>query len=596
LFETDQYPKWLQQGLARSSEQVGRVHGLEQFKIQIDRSSARSSTPFEVFVVGEGKFGKSSLINTLFGREEVAPTNFVPKTYCFHRFIATEGQESASVITESLDSPEWAEIKNILASDRNPQVEGTGLRYRCDPKTARTILENEESKVGPGRSYRSPIVEIEWGIQSPTPMLPGLKIVDTQGLDQLLASPTQKAHLDWEFQRADAVLWVISAIKVRSEVTEQRMALFGRYRKPTVIVLSQIDKIQPANREKVITEAREIYGKRGAALVPYNASKGALAAIIAGNDTTMRETGYLELREVLQRYLLAKQNIMRHRTVYVTARQSQRDYRNGMMLLRGTSTENLKLYDEALRDFDCVTDSARAKMMHLVEEQRRNIPRDLKPKYETIDYRDSWETVSQKLYLNALTVRLDRFQVDLERAMNGMFEVFMDRLELRKYRIPQLAADGQAARHIEHKRISDIHWSIALPSTTFQLSVGVDFLDTVQLGIYDTIGVLIPSVRDAAAEKRGRLTRDRREQVRKHTETELLKYLKAMEEGYSNRVKDAALRVEKEMNKNIERLGGLEDMKRFCMTIDAQLAKIAVPSALPSLLNQCLRKRGFPKS
>ena len=585
---------WLRAALTQAADHIRDVPGMEDFRHHFDLSASRTDVPFEIFVIGEGKFGKSTFINALFGAD-VAPVGLVPKTYCFHRFIAHSGdRDSAFLVTQDLkEDPAWSHIREAVGK-AHPEQEGQFLRYACRPETAREIVSGEEGRIGPGRTYRTPIMEIEWRLNAPKAILPGMRLVDTQGLEQILASSMHRAHLEWEYQRADAIIWLVSAVKVRSAVTEEYFRLFGRYSKPTVLVLNQIDRIPPTDAARVVDEARHAYGARGFDIVPFSA-KRACAARRQNDPVLLNECGMTDLSSLLQNKFLAKQTLVRNRTVYVTARQRQREYRHGLGVLREAAIRNVAIHDEACTSTDLLSVHAGAVVGNAVSERRRRLHEDLGGRYGAIGYEDDQHVVQNKLRVAVVGNSIAAFQEDLQRTLNAEFQEHMASLSKKKYQWPELSATGEAREFSVYPRVGETDWRIEAGVFRIELSVSTSWFGRLEVGLLDFAGLFFAAARENAQRKRAEMTRDKRKRIQEEMTRAVDSYLDRIGEAYQTKARTAASRIRQAVREQIERLGGLEKLRRLDETITTKLTEFVLPTAFVALTTAAMSNLQWPR-
>lgn len=158
---------------------------------------------FLVTVVGEFNAGKSSFINALLG-DALLPVGITPTT---------------------------AAIEIVLHAEqarRKPVAREDGLREWAHPGTG----------------------------------APGVALVDTPGTGSVFASH-ERIALDF-LHRSDLVLFVISARRALAETDRLYLELAKRYGKKIIIIINQIDQLEPAEqaevRRFVERQARELLG------------------------------------------------------------------------------------------------------------------------------------------------------------------------------------------------------------------------------------------------------------------------------------------------------------------------------------------------
>src|ERR1019366_879114 len=142
----------------------------------VQDAERKAAEPFEVFVMGEGKHGKSTFINSILG-QNAAATDFLPKTWCFNRYIALEhAWHDVRVFADRnlLHDREATRLKETLG-EQFGEFRGL-LEFRVSREQAEQIALVEESQVanslGSSKPYFSPVMEMEWVVCSQNALLP----------------------------------------------------------------------------------------------------------------------------------------------------------------------------------------------------------------------------------------------------------------------------------------------------------------------------------------------------------------------------------------------------------------------------------------
>jgi GTPase SAR1 family protein len=224
---------------------------------KIDDRVRDQSLPLMVMVVGEGNFGKSSLINALLGRQ-VAPVSRLPTTRILDLYETGVGDGKAELSWRSKppETVPWEEAK-----DRWKEVE-TRARQGCDAND---------------------LYQIRWFVDGGWPRQP-LVLVDTPGIDQVrqaLARNTGASSDDigyvatlygserivavkerpfqYFYHRADVVLWCVRATKLDSAGSLDALSAVAGQDKPVVLLLTCIDEVPPNLRDEVAARAKRTY-------------------------------------------------------------------------------------------------------------------------------------------------------------------------------------------------------------------------------------------------------------------------------------------------------------------------------------------------
>ncbi|GIV02408.1 MAG: hypothetical protein KatS3mg015_1238 [Fimbriimonadales bacterium] len=202
-----------------------------------------------VMIVGEGNFGKSSLINAI-ARQEIAATSVLPKTARVDIYTAAPDRRARALLRRRGD-PKWKEFKWSQALK---------------------ICAEDESRIA--RGEESKLADALWYV--PDTCIPeGVCLVDTPGLSQDLLGKLQPrslvAGIDatysiedvWAYwiHRADFVLWVFEANRIESKATRDALEGFlSVYTKPILPVATKIDRVRPEVRNQVPERFKKNFG------------------------------------------------------------------------------------------------------------------------------------------------------------------------------------------------------------------------------------------------------------------------------------------------------------------------------------------------
>jgi tRNA U34 5-carboxymethylaminomethyl modifying GTPase MnmE/TrmE len=333
---------------------------------------AKSEEPFELFIVGEGKFGKSTLVNALLGLP-AAPTDFLPKTWCFNRYVAQRTPAPhvrVFVDPKLLDDIHDVRTREVRQALRRRYGTFRGLdEYHVSPADAQRIAAAEEKRVAEtlGRSdaYWSPIMEMEWSVEAGHSLVPEVRIVDTMGINQQLAPASHKHHLKWQYERADAVFWIVTADKIGAQSTRDELLEAGRYAKLVFLLLTKMDTI--SNKAGAIKRAQKHYGDAVSAIIPVSGLAAFLARVPTEYQKSQAEKGWLrdhghpsadallamsgfaELETYLQQFLGRRRAYSRNLQVYSALRAKAREFRAIAAVARQDAAANKALFLELTR-------------------------------------------------------------------------------------------------------------------------------------------------------------------------------------------------------------------------------------------------------
>jgi len=290
-----------------------------QTAVKINQMADSVDQPFMLFVVDMGKYGKSTLINSLVG-SRVADMGVLPKTWKIDIFTATRPQGSV-LIKERSGRERQVSVeaaKEILAQEEKKYEESRAF-INSELKKNLSRLETVEQKMEFRRLlfkrhlYESPISEVHWPC-SGSRLLDKFNIIDTPGLFQELLSEGIQASLRDYYHKADGVLWLLDATKnsaktPREMLDELDKALneVGGRTDNIVAVLNRMDVIgdEPEVRKKVLDEAYWIFGGCFRQIVPFSA-RLALEAVEKGDSDLKKISGLDDLLQAIDTHFSSR--------------------------------------------------------------------------------------------------------------------------------------------------------------------------------------------------------------------------------------------------------------------------------------------------
>lgn len=281
--------------------------------------------PYMLYVIGMGKAGKSSLLNSLVG-SNVADIGTLPKTWktdLFYKALATDHRrESVKILyrdgTIAFYSEQAAKI--LILDEENKREASEDLvdkEFRVRSKTLAKLDEKVilRKELQEQLLYRSPIREVRWALKNvkEKSVLNQFALVDTPGLSQNHANTQGEEGVRGEnvgdfYHQADGVLWVLDAMTLSSstpklalENLEQSLAHANAGQKGIdniIAVLNHSDKVIAQGGQEALTKvvemARAIFGKKFLDFVPYSA-KQAVTAVDNDDHALLETSGYNKL-------------------------------------------------------------------------------------------------------------------------------------------------------------------------------------------------------------------------------------------------------------------------------------------------------------
>jgi len=220
-----------------------------------------------VFVVGEGNFGKSSLINSLLGRN-VAEVSFKPTTWRIDLYRHSPGTE------------EWAEIRRWGRGGAE-RLSLTEAKAACQEQEAAALAraqispDHDPRQDGAAAAFDGQIIEVSWYYQD-IAVPREVVLVDTPGFAQYRAGLNQARAtvlasergvvFDLEetyqhyYHRADLVLWAFRANKINDRDTLDALEELGQQSRTVLGVLTNLDRVPGSQRSETFAEASRLFG------------------------------------------------------------------------------------------------------------------------------------------------------------------------------------------------------------------------------------------------------------------------------------------------------------------------------------------------
>lgn len=486
-----EHPEWYkgwvvqaQHRLARDIELAGLQERLRYLYHQHQHSKVAEADPFEVFVVGEVKFGKSTLINALLG-VEIAPTDFVPKTWCFNRYIAVEKPEpGVIVLADPASLGHEADLKALLGPQR-AEIRGLG-EFRVSREDANRILDLEEQKtlaaLASPTPYVSPVLEMEWQVESTKGILPGIRLVDTMGINGMRERKGHLRYLTWQYARADCVLWVVSAKNLNSAGTREELESCRRYAKRVILVVNRWDEVE--DRERLAETARELYSEFATEIVFLSAlaasvgvtetpieslpakQRGPLAAFmnregIHDHQGLLERSGYASLRSILRGQLDGQLDLVRNEAAYNALRRQEKEFQSMARQARDDVRHNLETLQMLLRSLEETDAECQAAIQERCEEIRGQLERRLRTALTSLDYGDA-DSPESKVSLEAI-VNLARVeQQKLVDELEVRYRDLITRLaDSTNYVQSEFSADGKVAETLHLRCVGAVSLDLA---------------------------------------------------------------------------------------------------------------------------------------
>ena len=260
--------------------------------------------PFLLFVIGPGKYGKSTIINSLL-EDNILQTKDIPNTWKLDLLIHSNDRKIEIIYDDdSFQSFSYEKGNEIL---KNEEIKS---------KDSKIFAKNEFQKYKNGKNlkieelklykkyledkylYKSNISEVRHYINKEG-ILNEFIIVDTPGLNQNLLKNTKKRMIDY-YKRADGVIWVLDSQNIVSKSSNDLLNelkenyLIHNKNNNIICVVNKIDIIKKKENDlfKVKDKINQLYSNYFKDIVLIS-SKEAIIGYIK-NDKNLIESSNIK--------------------------------------------------------------------------------------------------------------------------------------------------------------------------------------------------------------------------------------------------------------------------------------------------------------
>ena len=241
-----------------------------QYELDIILKSIEElKNPFLLFVIGSGKYGKTTLINSLI-KDNLLKVDDIPNTWKLDTLIKAK-KEKIDIIYKNNEvlNIDIEYGMNILKEEEMKYKKSKELIrnnfniYKTSNKRSIGELKLHKQTLEDKYLYKSDIEEVKYYINK-NGILENFIIVDTPGLNQNLKSNTNERMINY-YNRADGVIWLLDAQNIVAKSSEELIEVL---RKEYIIddkfdniicVVNKIDVINKNSREKILLKINELY-------------------------------------------------------------------------------------------------------------------------------------------------------------------------------------------------------------------------------------------------------------------------------------------------------------------------------------------------
>ncbi len=276
--------------------------------LEIPKMKEDMDKSFLLFIVGMGKYGKSTLVNAL-ASSRVAEIDDLPKTWKIDIYDASQSKDQVKIIfkDKSVETYSIKEAQEFLQNEEDKRYDSEDLiEDELDKRSkGKSIEELEELKDALSKDllYQSPVTEVVWPVEE-NKLLKNFRIVDTPGLTQNLLGETKVRVKEYLF-KAHGVVWILDANKIAAnkpkellDEVESSFRQVGGVGKTMIAVLNRIDMVRKKGGEEavkaVIEDAYKIFGDKFDKIIPISA-KEALDGIEGKSEELLNSSNFDEL-------------------------------------------------------------------------------------------------------------------------------------------------------------------------------------------------------------------------------------------------------------------------------------------------------------
>jgi len=227
-----------------------RNYQLTDYARKLENKLNDLRSPLKVMIVGEGKSGKSTLLNALVGAD-VADVDDEPKTWCINLYTKTERKEEYAelVYTDGIEETSTERAREISERISSSEIRKLGKRD-------------------------TELMEIRWYLNLPWPEQ-NIFIVDTPGFNQDRNNTSVEEFsmnlgegvkfisndgFDKYYYKADLVLWCFNADSVNDSQVEQHLNSVKAQKKKTYGIITKLDRVEDEkDRERLFQQNENRY-------------------------------------------------------------------------------------------------------------------------------------------------------------------------------------------------------------------------------------------------------------------------------------------------------------------------------------------------
>ena len=273
----------------------------------IKKSIEDLKKPFLLFIMGPGKYGKTSIINSLI-KEHFLEVRDIPNTWKLDSLVYGVNKRIEIIYDNKISRVcDYEEGKDIIKNEEikfknsKNKIRYELEKYKNKEKINKEELKNYKKILEDMYIYKSNICEVRYFIDKKG-ILNDFVIVDTPGLNQSLLENTNSRMLDY-YNHADGIIWILDSQNVISkssyELLEELKHNYSieKNKDNIICVVNKIDTIKnkTKDKQKIIEKVDLLYEQNFKDIVMISA-RNAINGIL-NNDTNLIDISNIKALE-----------------------------------------------------------------------------------------------------------------------------------------------------------------------------------------------------------------------------------------------------------------------------------------------------------
>lgn len=424
----------------------------------IESGFERLQSAIAALIVGEGNFGKSTLINALAASGvEIAKTDFLPKTWHITRYVPCANGTRHYELHYDAQSGEAKQLEqHIHQCDANGTRWENGIvQFHAESQLDQVLQLEEEHR------HQTKTISPIWQVVRSNPQTENgvseLELIDSPGISQMRFGSVATETVDDFYHHADIVLWLLAADKTNAKETREAIHTMSRYGKPIIGVINRKDLIPTHDHGRVL---QEVKGKFGSLLqeVVLISAKEAFLATKEANAQRYDESGLPALRRAMEQ--LAGQAGKRTKALSLCNTSQQAAHEAAIILRQEAEVleKNLALFNQNIETAERFVNIGKKviKQVQAGEKGRITAAAEKAMRETFIPYGDENDDIWDSSAVgNAIAEQQQHMITRLNEALEKKLKTLQDEIAIREYRVQSYRGDATVKSHESRTSIAD---------------------------------------------------------------------------------------------------------------------------------------------